>query len=50
MNKSAWKTAMPSLGEFPEKVINTERSSRSRDIREHPPRTLEEEVVNAEVS
>ena len=50
MNKSAWKTVMPSLAEFPEKIMNTEGSPRSRDIREHPPRTLEEEVVNAGVS
>ena len=26
MSKSAWKTAMPSLGEFPERVLSTERS------------------------
>ena len=50
MNKSAWKKAMPSLGEFPEKVLSTERSSRSRDIQEHLPRTLEEGVVNEGVS
>ena len=50
MNKSAWKTAMPSLGEFPEKVLSTERSPRNRDIQEHLPRTLEEEVANAGVS
>ena len=50
MRKSAWKTATPSLGEFPEKVISTEWSSTSRDIQEHLPRTLEEVVVNAGVS
>lgn len=50
MNKSAWKTAMPLLEEFPKKNLSTEWSPRSRDLREHLPRTLEEVVVNAGVS
>ena len=50
MNKSVRKTAMPSLGEFPERVLSTERSPKSIDIQEHLPRTLEEAVVNAGVS
>lgn len=50
MNKSVRKTAMPSLREFPETVLSTERSPKSIDIQEHLPRTLEEVVVNAGVS
>jgi hypothetical protein len=50
MHKSAWKTAMPSIGEFPEKVLSTERSPRNRDVQEHLPRTMEEVVVDAGVS
>ena len=51
MHKSTWKTAMLSLGEFPKKVLSTERSTRSvLDIQERLPRTLEVVVVNAEVS
>jgi hypothetical protein len=49
MQKSGWKTVMPSLREFPEKIVNTEQNPRSGDIQEHPPRTLGE-VVNAGVS
>lgn len=50
MQKSEWKILMPSLREFPEKIMNTGQKPSSGDIQEHPPRTLEGVMVNSVVS
>lgn len=50
MQKSGWKIAMPSLREFPEKIVNTEQNPSSGDVQEHPPRMVGGVMVNAKVS